>query len=261
MSYIYKTALITGASSGIGLETARRFAQRGLNLILLARRRDRLEKLASELPGKARCHVIACDINDTAGVQREIAALPADFSAIDILINNAGLSLGLDPAQEASWDDWHQMIETNCRSLAFMTHLLVPGMAGRNRGHIVNIGSVAGSYAYRGGNVYGATKAFVEHFSRGLKTDLLGTAVRVTNIEPGMTSGNEFALVRFHGDAQEARKVYAGAEPMLSSDIAEAIDWAISRPAHVNVNRIELMPVCQAPGGLAVHRKEDKTSR
>lgn len=251
----YKTALITGASSGIGLETARKFAQRGLNLILLARRRDRLEKLAAELSGKARCHIAACDINDAGGVRREIAALPADFSAVDILVNNAGLSLGLDPAQEASWDDWRQMIETNCRSLAFMTHLLVPGMVERNRGHIVNIGSVAGSYAYRGGNVYGATKAFVEHFSRGLKTDLLGTAVRVTNIEPGMTAGNEFSLVRFHGDEQEARKVYAGVEPMISADIAEAIDWAVSRPAHVNVNRIELMPVCQAPGGLAVHRK------
>lgn len=255
MSYIYKTALITGASSGIGLETARRFAQRGLNLILLARRRDRLEKLASELSGESRCRLIACDINDTAAVQREIGALPEEFSEIDILVNNAGLSLGLDPAQEASWEDWRQMIETNCRSLAFMTHLLIPGMVARNRGHIVNIGSVAGSYGYRGGNVYGATKAFVEHFSRGLKTDLLGTAVRVTNIEPGMTAGNEFSLVRFHGNEQEARKVYESAEPMMSADIAEAIDWAVSRPAHVNVNRIELMPACQAPGGLAVHRK------
>jgi 3-hydroxy acid dehydrogenase / malonic semialdehyde reductase len=251
----YKTALITGASSGIGLETARKFAQRGLRLVLLARRRERLGTLASELAPSAPCHVIACDINDTAAVERAISELPPDFSEVDILVNNAGLSLGLERAHEASLDDWRRMIETNCGALAFMTRLMVPGMVARNRGHIVNIGSVAGSYAYRGGNVYGATKAFVEHFSRGLKTDLLGTAVRVTNIEPGMTAGNEFSLVRFHGDAEEARKVYAGAEPLMSADVAEAIDWAVSRPAHVNVNRIELMPACQAPGGLAVHRK------
>jgi 3-hydroxy acid dehydrogenase/malonic semialdehyde reductase len=251
----YKTALITGASSGIGLETARIFAQRGFKLALLARRRDRLEKLAAELSVGTRCHLIDCDINDTTAVKRQIDALPAEVSEIDILVNNAGLSLGLDPAHEASWDDWRRMIETNCRSLACMTQLLLPGMVARNRGHIVNIGSVAGSYGYRGGNVYGATKAFVEHFSRGLKTDLLGTAVRVTNLEPGMTSGNEFSRVRFHGDEHEARKVYEGTEPMLSADIAAAIDWAVSQPAHVNVNRIELMPVCQAPGGLAVHRK------
>ncbi|HEX5057018.1 MAG TPA: SDR family NAD(P)-dependent oxidoreductase [Gammaproteobacteria bacterium] len=251
----YKIALVTGASSGIGLEVARTFAQRGFNLALLARRRDRLEKLAAELSGHTSCHVMACDINDGAAVEREITALPRDFSTIDILINNAGLSLGLDRAHEASWDDWQRMIDTNCKSLAFMTHLLVPGMVARNRGHIVNIGSVAGSYAYRGGNVYGATKAFVEQFSRNLKADLLGTAVRVTNIEPGMTTDSEFSLVRFHGNEQEANRVYQGTVPMTAADIAAAVDWVIAQPAHVNINRIEMMPVSQAPGGLAVHRK------
>ncbi len=251
----YKTAFITGASSGIGLEVARKFSRLGLKLILLARRKDRLEKLAAELSAQALCHIIACDINDSKTVEREISALPANFSEIDILINNAGLSLGLEPAHETSWDDWRQMIDTNCKSLAFMTHLLVPGMVARNRGHIVNIGSVAGTYAYRGGNVYGATKAFVEHFSRNLKTDLHGTAVRVTNIEPGMTTDSEFSLVRFHGNEQQAREVYQGANPMTAADIAEAVNWVVSQPAHVNINRIEMMPISQAPGGLTVHRK------
>jgi 3-hydroxy acid dehydrogenase / malonic semialdehyde reductase len=251
----YKTAFITGASSGIGLEVAKKFAQRGLSLVLLARRRDRLEKLAAELSAQVPCHIIACDINDDKAVEREISALPADFSQIDILINNAGLSLGLEPAHKTSTDDWRQMIDTNCKSLALMTQRLLPGMVARNRGHIVNIGSVAGTYAYVGGNVYGATKAFVEHFSRNLKTDLLGTAVRVTNIEPGMTTDSEFSLVRFHGNEQKAREVYQGANPMAAEDIAEAVHWVVSQPAHVNINRIEMMAVSQAPGGLVVHRK------
>jgi 3-hydroxy acid dehydrogenase/malonic semialdehyde reductase len=252
----YKTALITGASSGIGLEVARKFAQRGLKLILLARRSERLEKLAAELSAQAFCHIIACDINDSKTLEREIAALPAAFAEIDILVNNAGLSLGLDPAHETAWDDWRQMIDTNCKALAFMTNLLVPGMVARNRGHIVNLGSVAGSFGYRGGNVYGATKAFVEHLSRGMKADLLGTAVRITNIEPGMTTDSDFSLVRFHGNEQKARAVYEGTEPMTAEDVAAAVDWAVSQPAHVNINRIEMMPVCQAPGGLSVHRKK-----
>jgi 3-hydroxy acid dehydrogenase/malonic semialdehyde reductase len=255
MKNLYKSALITGASSGIGLEVAKKFAQRGLALVLLARRKDKLEELAAELSPQTRCHVIACDINDTATVQREIAALPAAFSEIDILVNNAGLSLGLDPVHETSWNDWREMIDTNCKALALMTNLLAPGMVARNRGHIVNLGSVAGSFGYRGGNVYGATKAFVEHLSRGLKADLLGTAVRVTNIEPGMTTDSDFSLVRFHGDAQKARDVYQGTEPMTAEDVAVAVDWAVTQPAHVNITRIEMMPVTQAPGGLAVHRK------
>ncbi len=251
----YKTALITGASSGIGLEIARKFATQGLSLVLLARRRDRLEALAGELSAQVPCHVIACDINDSKKVESEIAALPRGFAEIDILINNAGLSLGLDPAHKTSWEDWREMIDTNCKALAFMTHLLLPGMVARNRGHIVNLGSVAGTYAYPGGNVYCATKAFVEQFSRGLKSDLLGTALRITNIEPGMTTDSEFALVRFHGNEQKAREVYQGANPMTAQDIAEAVHWVVSQPAHVNINRIEMMPVTQATGPLAVHRK------
>lgn len=251
----YKIALITGASSGIGLAIAKKFARQRLSLVLLARRKNRLEALAAELSAHAPCHVIACDINDSKTVEREIAALPADFAEIDILVNNAGLSLGLDPAHKTSRDDWEQMIDTNCKALALMTHCLLPDMVARDRGHIVNLGSVAGTHAYPGGNVYCATKAFVEQFSRGLRSDLLGTAVRVTNIEPGMTTDSEFALVRFHGNEQEARKVYQGANPMTAEDIAEAVNWAVSQPAHVNINRIEMMPVSQATGPLAVHRK------
>lgn len=255
MKPAYKIALITGASSGIGRAIANKFAQQGLSLVLLARRKERLEALASGLSAHVPCHIIAGDINDMKAMDQEISGLPVNFAAVDILINNAGLALGLDPAHQALWDNWQQMIATNCQALACMTHRLLPGMVERNRGHVVNISSTAGSYAYPGGNVYGATKAFVDQFSRGLKSDLLGTAVRVTSIAPGMTTGSEFSLVRFHGDEQQARKVYQGAEPMAADDIAEAVSWVVSQPAHVNINHIEMMPTCQAPGHLAVHRK------
>lgn len=251
----YKIAFITGASVGIGLETARRFSQQGVSLVLLARRRERLEQLAKELSVNAPCHVIACDVRDLEQLDKEIENLPETFSQIDILINNAGLSLGLVPAHTADWADWRQMIDTNCTSLAFITRRLLPGMVSRNRGHVVNLGSIAGSYAYPGGNVYSATKAFVEHFSRSLRADLLGTAVRVTNIEPGMTGDTEFSLVRFHGDREEAEAVYRGADYLKPADIAEAICWSVSQPPHVNINRMEIMPVCQATGPLAVDRK------
>lgn len=251
----YKVAFVTGASVGIGLEVARRFSRQGMSLVLLARRRERLEQLARELSVNAPCHVIACDIRDLERVEKEIDNLPESFSRVDVLVNNAGLSLGLVPSQSADWPDWRQMIETNCTSLAFVTHRLLPGMVSRNRGHIVNLGSVAGSYAYPGGNVYSATKAFVEHFSRSLKADLLGTAVRVTNIEPGMTGDTEFSLVRFHGNREEADQVYKGADYLTPGDIAEAVHWAVSQPPHVNINRMEIMPVCQATGPLAVYRK------
>lgn len=255
MNNQYKVAFVTGASVGIGLEIARRFSRHGMSLVLLARRRERLEQLAGELSVNAPCHVIACDIRDQEQVGKEIDNLPEAFSQVDVLVNNAGLSLGLVPAQSADWPDWRQMIETNCTALTFVTHRLLPGMVSRNRGHIVNLGSVAGSYAYPGGNVYSATKAFAEHFSRSLKADLLGTAVRVTNIEPGMTGDTEFSLVRFHGNREEAGQVYKGADYLKPADIAEAVHWAVSQPPHVNINRMEIMPVCQATGPLAVYRK------
>ncbi|HEX7027201.1 MAG TPA: SDR family NAD(P)-dependent oxidoreductase [Gammaproteobacteria bacterium] len=255
MNNQYKVAFVTGASVGIGLEVARRFSQQGMSLVLLARRKEKLEQLARELSVNAPCHVIACDIRDLEQVGGEIDKLPEAFSQIDILVNNAGLSLGLVPAHTADWNDWRQMIDTNCTALAFVTRKLLPGMVSRNRGHIVNLGSVAGSYAYPGGNVYSATKAFVEHFSRSLKADLLGTALRVTNIEPGMTGDTEFSLVRFHGNRDEADAVYKGADYLTPVDIAEAVCWAVAQPAHVNINRMEIMPVCQATGPLAVHRK------
>ncbi|HOG18114.1 MAG: NADP-dependent 3-hydroxy acid dehydrogenase YdfG [Syntrophaceae bacterium PtaU1.Bin231] len=251
----YRVAVVTGASSGFGAAIAERFAREGLSCVLMARRKDRLTRLTKKLAPHADCHVAACDIRDLEAVRKAISGLPKKFSAVDVLVNNAGLALGLEPAQRASWAEWQQMIETNCMALAFLTHCLLPGMVERNCGHIVNIGSVAGSYAYPGSNVYGASKAFVEQFTRNLKADLLGTAVRVTNVEPGMTSGSEFSLVRFSGDKEKAASVYQGVEPLKPADIAECVYWAVSQPANVNINRIEVMPVCQAPSRTAIHRK------
>ncbi len=251
---MYKLALITGASSGIGKATAEKFAEHGISLVLIARREERLKSLADQLSNKVKCHTIACDVTDLSKLESEIKKLPADFSKIDVLLNNAGLALGLDTAQKADWKDWQQMIETNCTASAFLTQLILPQMVERNFGHIVNIGSIAGSYAYPAGNVYGATKAFTEHFSRGLKADLVGTAVRVTNIEPGLVGGAEFSLVRFKGDQERAAKSYAGCEPLNPESIADCIYWAISRPEFVNITRIEVMPVCQAPAGLTISR-------
>ncbi|HVI94498.1 MAG TPA: SDR family NAD(P)-dependent oxidoreductase, partial [Anaeromyxobacter sp.] len=180
--------------------------------------------------------------------------LPAPFTEIDVLVNNAGLALGLEPAQRASLDEWETMIQTNCTGLVTVTRAVLPGMIARNRGHVVNVGSVAGTYPYPGGNVYGATKAFVRQFSLNLRSDLLGTPVRVTSIEPGMAE-TEFSLVRFQGDAERARKVYEGVTPLSGADVADAILWAVTRPPHVNVNALELMPVQQAFAPFAVSRR------
>jgi NADP-dependent 3-hydroxy acid dehydrogenase YdfG len=249
------TVFITGASSGFGLACAERFAQeggpKGCRLILLARRIDRLAALRSRL--NVPCHLIAVDIRDKKALQAELAALPEDFRAVDVLINNAGLALGLEPAYEAQLDEWEQMVDTNVLALIRLTRWLLPGMAARRRGHIINMGSVAGSWPYPYGNVYGATKAFVAQFSRNLRADLLGTAVRVTNIEPGMAE-TEFSNVRFRGDARRADAVYAGVAALTPEDIAEAVFWAARQPAHVNINHIELMPTQQAFGPLAVYR-------
>ncbi|MBX2849882.1 MAG: SDR family NAD(P)-dependent oxidoreductase [Acidiferrobacterales bacterium] len=246
-----KIALITGASAGIGRATAYSLANLRYDLILLSRREDKLLQIAAELAG-VNTYIIACDINDYSELTKQLANLPAAFQDIDVLVNNAGLALGLEPANETEWRDWQTMIETNCLSLAFITRQILPTMVERNRGHIINIGSTAGSYQYKGGNVYGASKAFVDQFSMNLLTDLLGTKVRATLLAPGLLGDTEFSLVRFHGDQEKADKVYAGHQPLKPEDIAETIRWVLSQPEHVNINRIEIMPTCQAPAGLAV---------
>ena len=249
-----QTIFITGASAGFGAAMARRFAASlpGCRLILAGRRIERVQVLAAELGANAL--PLALDVCDRAAVIAAITNLPADFAAVDLLINNAGLALGLEPAQRASLDDWQQMIDTNVTGLVNVTHALLPGMVARARGHIVNIGSTAGEWPYPGGNVYGATKAFVHQFSLNLRADLLGTPIRVSNIEPGLCGGTEFSNVRFHGDDTKAAKVYENTVPLTAEDVAETVYWVTTLPAHVNINTLQLMPVCQANGPLAVHR-------
>jgi 3-hydroxy acid dehydrogenase/malonic semialdehyde reductase len=243
---------VTGATAGFGAAIARRFIHEGHRVIATGRRQDRLDALRTELGEKV--FTLALDVRDRAGVEAITTQLPEAFRAIDVLVNNAGLALGLEPAYKASLDDWETMIDTNVRALVHMTRALLPGMVERGRGHVVNLGSIAGEFPYPGGNVYGATKAFVEQFSLNLRADLLGTPVRVTNIEPGLCGGTEFSSVRFHGDGAKADQIYAGTEPLTAEDIADTIYWAASRPAHVNINSIQVMPVCQAFGPLAVKR-------
>jgi 3-hydroxy acid dehydrogenase / malonic semialdehyde reductase len=248
-----RTVLISGASSGFGAAAARRFAARGDRVIAAARRADRLQSLAGEL-GADVLLPLALDVRDPASVERLPAELPADFAEVDILVNNAGLALGLGPAQRADLDEWDQMIQTNCTGLVHVTRALLPQMVARGTGHIVNLGSIAGTYPYPGGNVYGATKAFVHQFSLNLRSDLHGTGVRVTCIEPGLVGGTEFSQVRFGGDRERAAAVYAGTQPLTAEDIAAAIEWATDQPAHVNINTIELMPVSQSFGPFQVDR-------
>lgn len=248
-----RTVLITGASSGFGEACARKFAASGDHLVLLARREERLQSLADELTGASRVHTVSIDITDAATLQQALQALPDWCQAPDILINNAGLALGLEAAHEADMQDWTTMINTNITALVHMTRLLLPVMVARNRGHIINIGSTAGSWPYPGGNVYGATKAFVQQFSRELRADLLGRNIRVSNIEPGMAE-TEFSLVRFRQDQGRADNVYDGTQPLTAKDIADIIHWVCSVPPHVNINALEVMPVCQAWGPLKIDR-------
>lgn len=247
-----RTVFVTGATAGFGEAIARRFAAAGARLVLCGRRSERLAGVAAELGGQV--HAITLDVRDRKAVQAAVGALPAPFRDIDVLVNNAGLALGLEPAHQTDLDDWEAMVDTNVKGLMYVTRAVLPGMVARGRGHVVNIGSIAGTYPYPGGNAYGATKAAVAQFSLNLLADLVKTKVRVTNIEPGLCGGSEFSLVRFHGDAERAAKTYEGTEPLTSEDVAEAVFWACSAPAHVNINRIEMMPTCQAPAGLAVHR-------
>ena len=248
-----RIVFVTGASAGYGAAIARRYAKQGARVVALARRADKLEALATEFG--ALVLPLVADVRDQAAVERAVESLPAAFAEVDVLVNNAGLALGLEPAQRAELDNWERMIDTNCKGLVYATRAILPGMVARGRGHVVNIGSIAGSYPYAGGNVYGATKAFVHQFSLNLRSDLSGTGVRVTCIEPGMTGGTEFSEVRYHGDRQKAASVYAGTEPLTAEDIAEAVVWATSQPAHVNVNTIELMPTCQSFAGFQVERR------
>ncbi len=248
----YKLAFVTGASAGFGAAIARRLARHGMRVILAARRADRLRALAAEI-GEAAL-AFALDVTDADAVRALPAALPEGWREIDVLVNNAGLALGLGPAWEADPADWDRMVATNVRGLTMVTRALLPGMVARDRGHIVNLGSIAGEYPYAGGHIYGASKAFVEQFSLNLRADLIGRNVRVTNIEPGLVGGTEFSAVRFGGDAERAAAVYHGTVPLDEDDIAESVAWAVRQPAHVNINRIEMMPICQAPQAPAVKR-------
>ncbi|HEY3683752.1 MAG TPA: SDR family NAD(P)-dependent oxidoreductase [Streptosporangiaceae bacterium] len=248
-----RTVFVTGASAGFGAAIARRFAADGARVVAAARRTAPLDALAAEFPGTVL--PVELDVRDRDAVRRAVAALPGGFAAIDVLVNNAGLALGLEPAQRADEDDWDQMIATNCRGLVSCAHAVLPGMVERRRGHVINMGSAAGTYPYPGANVYGATKAFVRQFSLNLRSDLHGTGVRVTCVEPGLVGGTEFSAVRFGGDRERAEAVYEGTEPLLPGDVAEAVAWAAAQPAHVNVNTIELMPVAQSFAPLQVHRE------
>jgi len=253
MSNSHQVAFITGASSGIGEACARRFARAECHLVLTARRVERLTTLAREL--SVPCHVAQLDVTNPREIVEVVEKLPGSFSNVDVLINNAGLALGLEPAQSASLEDWDNMIETNVRGLVQCTRALLPRMVAQNRGHVINVGSIAGTYPYPGGNVYGATKAFVHQFSLNLRADLFGTGIRVTCMEPGMVSDTEFSAVRFHGDTQKASAVYRGVQALQPEDVAEAIYYCVSCPPHMNVNVMELMPVDQAFGPFTVNRR------
>ncbi len=246
-----KTVLITGATSGFGSAAVRRFAADGWKIIATGRRAERLEALAADLPA-GQVHTAAFDMRDAQALSAAIDALPADFADIDVLVNNAGLALGTAPAQQADLTQWQQMIDTNVTALVTLTHRLLPALIAR-RGAIINIASVAATYPYTGGNVYGGTKAFVQQFSLGLRADLHGTGVRVTSIEPGMAE-TEFTLVRTGGNQAASDTLYRGATPMTAEDIAEQIFYVASLPAHLNINRLEIMPVTQSFAGFQVAR-------
>lgn len=246
--------LITGASAGFGKALAERLVANGHRVIGCARRIDKLNALA-EILGESFLPVVM-DVSDTDSIPQIIADLPDDFKHIDVLVNNAGLALGTEPAHKASLDDWMQMVDTNVKGLISLTHAVLPAMVERDSGYIINVGSIAGSWPYFGGNVYGATKAFVKQFSLNLRADLVGTQVRVTNIEPGVVAGTEFSNVRYHGDDDKAAKVYDGFKTMTGEDIGDILLWLIESPAHINVNRLEVMPVAQTYNGLTVAKKD-----
>jgi len=246
-----KTVLITGATAGFGAAAVRRFANAGWRVVATGRRAYRLQKLIDEF-GTEKVFTASFDMRKPDAIEAALAALPDSFRSIDLLINNAGLALGTAPAQEASLEQWHQMIETNVTGLVTITHKLLATLIAQ-KGAIINISSVAASYPYPGGNVYGGTKAFVAQFSLGLRSDLHGTGVRVTSVEPGMTE-TEFTLVRTSGNQSASDNLYKGANPMTAENIAETLLWIATLPPHMNINRIELMPVSQSFGPFQVHR-------
>ncbi|MDR1533929.1 MAG: SDR family NAD(P)-dependent oxidoreductase [Planctomycetota bacterium] len=247
-----KTACVTGATSGIGRATAIRLIREGWKVAGAARREDRLAELVREF-GPAFIP-LRLDVGNREAVLRTFASLPEEFRPPDLLVNGAGLALGREPAWAASPDDWDAMVEVNVKGLYNCTRAVLGGMVERGRGHIINIGSIAGSYPYPGGNVYSSSKAFVQMFSASLRADLHGTGVRVTNIEPGMVE-TEFSLVRFKGDAARAEEVYRGIKPLTAEELADAVYYAAATPRHVNISRIEIMPVCQSPGPNLVAKK------
>jgi 3-hydroxy acid dehydrogenase/malonic semialdehyde reductase len=230
------------------------FIANGDLVVATARRKNLLDDL-KKLYG-SKIHVAEMDVQNQKKVEQVICDLPQPFRDVDVLVNNAGLAVGLDPAPKASIQDWETMVDTNVKGLMYCTHALLPGMVARKKGHIINLGSVAGEFPYPGGHVYGATKAFVHQFSLNLRADLLGTGVRVTCIEPGMCSGTEFSQIRFRGDQSKAAAVYEGLDALTAEDVAETVRWVATRPAHVNVNVLSLMPSEQAFAGFAVHRKK-----
>ena len=246
--------LITGASAGFGKALAERLIAKGHRVIGCARRLDKLNVLAETL-GETFLPVVM-DVSDTASIPQIIADLPADFKQIDVLVNNAGLALGTEPAHKASLDDWMRMTDTNIKGLMALTHAVLPAMVACDSGYIINVGSIAGSWPYFGGNVYGATKAFVKQFSLNLRADLMGTQVRVTNLEPGNVAGTEFSNVRYHGDDDKAAQVYDGFKTMTGDDIGDILLWLIESPAHINVNRLEVMPVAQTYNGLTIAKQD-----
>ena len=252
------TVLVTGATAGFGEATARRFLAHGHKVVAVGRRADRLEALRNSLPAEQQKKLLTMvvDVCKSDQVDSLASALPAEFSKVTVLVNNAGLALGLEPAHKAFLTDWDQMIDTNIKGLVHMSRAFLPGMVERKCGHVINLGSVAANYPYPGGNVYGGTKAFVKQFSLNLRADLIGTPVRVTCIEPGMCAGTEFSNVRFKGDDDKAEKVYTGVQALSADDVAETIYWSATLPSHMNINVLEVMPVQQAFNAFNVHRGE-----
>ena len=246
------TILVTGATAGFGAAMTRRFVRDGHRVIAAGRRAERLQALRDELG--AQVLPLTLDVTDSERVAALPGSLPEGWREVDVLVNNAGLALGLDPAQKADLADWDRMVAVNVSGLIHVTHALLPGMVARNRGHIINLSSTAGRYPYPGGHIYGASKAFVTQFSLNLRADLVGLSVRVTDLEPGLVGGTEFSINRFGGDTQKASAVYAGTTPLTAEDIAEAAAWVIALPPHMNINKMEIMPTCQAPGPLAIKR-------
>lgn len=247
--------LITGATAGFGAAMARKFAGNGHKVIAAGRRKERLDELVKEL-GADRVLPLVLDVTSKESINAGLASLSGEWKQVDVLINNAGLALGLGPAHEVALSDWETMIDTNVKGLVTITHALLPEMVKRGSGTIINLGSVAGAYPYPGGNVYGATKAFVDQFTLNLRADLVGTGVRATNLAPGLCGGTEFSNVRFKGDDGAAAKVYEGTTPLTAEDIAEAAFWVATMPAHVNINYMELMPTCQGFSPFNIKRKQ-----